>query len=318
MGEVMQVILLSEKTGKTRTLTIMPRHWALAAALAILTLLFASAFFSWVSVQLRLPILQDLILQSQAKAYRESQAVIHNNLQFMATRIGELQAQLQQINSTSERLSTMANPEKPTSVRNKPAGQGGPMIEFIPSVDNLQREIDRLAGNVEHSHEQITLLEASMMSQRVLRRFLPTTVPVKNATLGSDYGFRMDPFNGRRSIHEGLDFTAAIGTPVYAAANGIVVGNNFHGEYGNLIVIDHGLDLVTRYAHLSRTNVNIGQQVKQGQLLGAVGNTGRSSGAHLHFEVRSAGVALNPSVFLNQQANLERGQARGIPKRLLN
>lgn len=314
----MQVILLSEKTGKTHTLTIMPRHWALAAALAILVLFFASAFFSWVSVQLRLPILQDLILQSQAKAYRESQAVIHNNLQLMATRLGELQAQLQQINHTSERLSTMANPEKPPPSAKKPGGQGGPMVEFVPTVDNLQREINRLTIHVEQSHEQVTLLESAMLTQRVLRRFLPTTTPVKGAVLGSDYGFRLDPFNGRRSIHEGLDFTASVGTPVYAAANGIVVGNNYHSEYGNLIVVDHGMDLVTRYAHLSRTHVNIGQQVKQGQLLGSVGNTGRSSGAHLHFEVRSAGVALNPSVFLNQQTNLERGQARGIPKRLLN
>ena len=314
----MQVILLSEKTGKTRTLNIMPRHWVLAAALAIFLLFFASAFFSWVSVQLRLPILQDLILQSQAKAYRESQAIIHNNLQLMATRLGELQAQIQQINNTSERLSNIAHPEKPHFSNSKPAGQGGPMVEFVPTVDNLQREINRLAINVEHSHEQVTLLESAMMAQRVLRRFLPTTTPVKNASLGSDYGFRIDPFNGRRCIHEGLDFTAAVGTPVYAAANGIVVGNNFHSEYGNLIVIDHGMDLVTRYAHLSRTSVSIGQQVKQGQPLGAVGNTGRSSGAHLHFEVRSQGVALNPSVFLNQQTNLERGLARGIPKRLLN
>jgi murein DD-endopeptidase MepM/ murein hydrolase activator NlpD len=314
----MQVILLSEKTGRTRTLSIMPRHWVIAVVGIIIVLLFASAFFSWISVQLRLPILQDLILQSQAKAFRESQTAIHNNLQLMATRIGELQAQIQQINNTSERLSNIANPDKNVKSEKAAHGQGGPQIAYLATPDNLQREIDRLAASVEASGEKITLLESAMMGQRVLRRFLPTTVPVKNATMGSDFGFRLDPFNGRRSIHEGLDFTAGIGSPVLAAANGIVVGNNFHSEYGNLIVIDHGMDLVTRYAHLSKTNVKLGQTVKQGQLIGAVGNTGRSSGAHLHFEVRSAGVALNPSVFLSQQSNLERGQARGIPKRLLN
>ncbi len=311
----MQVILISENTGKTRTFNIMPRHWLIAVGVAVFVLLFASAFFSWLSVQLRLPVLQDLVLQTQAQAYRESQTVIHNNLQLMASKLGELQAQVQELSNIGERISNMTN--APVT-RNKP-GQGGPMVEFVPTINNLQREIDRFAQDVERHSEDLTLLESSLVEQRVLRRFLPTSLPIASAPLGSPFGFRVDPFNNRRAMHEGLDFTVGVGTPVYAAANGIVVGTNYHGEYGNLIVIDHGLDLVTRYAHLSRTHVNIGQAVRQGQMIGASGNSGRSSGPHLHFEVRSRGVALNPLAFLKQQSPVNPGNiAQQNTRRLFN
>lgn len=298
----MQVVLISKKTGKTRTFNIMPRHWAISGLVVLFLLFFGSAFFSWLSVQLRLPLIQDLVFQAQARVAEESQQTVHNNLQLMAARLGELQAQLQEVKNVGERLSTMAPSGQP--VRKKPDGQGGPYLPIKLTEDNLRREIEFLARDIERRGEEMSLLESKMVEQRVLSRFLPTSLPVSAAVLGSGFGFRLDPFNNHRSMHEGLDFTANVGTPVAAAAGGVVVGANYHREYGNLIVIDHGMDLVTRYAHLSRMDVAVGQQVKQGQRIGAVGNTGRSTGAHLHFEVRAQGVPLNPANFLRQQDHL--------------
>ena len=129
---------------------------------------------------------------------------------------------------------------------------------------------------------------------------LPTTLPVKDAALGSFFGYRTDPFAGLRSMHEGLDFSAEPGTPVVAAADGVVLAASFHPEYGNLVEVDHGQGLTTRYAHLSRMDVTPGALVKGGSRIGAVGNTGRSTGPHLHFEVRQFGVARDPAPFLRQ------------------
>lgn len=308
MGEYVQIVLISKSTGKTRSLNIMPRHWWIAGVMLVTALFFSSAFFSWVSVQLRLPLLQQLMLQTQMQAYRESQTVIHNNLQLMATRLGELQAQLTELNGTGERLYGMLNPgqaRKRSEEANKvSAGQGGPWRDFVPTEKNLKEEIERLGKQVDESRENIVLLESSIVEQRVLQRFLPTVRPVANYALGSAFGFRLDPISGLRAMHEGLDMVASVGTPVVAAAAGVVVGANWHPEYGQLLVVDHGMDLVTRYAHLSRMSVSVGQLVRQGQIIGAVGNTGRSTGPHLHFEVRSQGVVLNPATFLEQKTNL--------------
>lgn len=294
----MQVVLISKKTGKTRTFDIMPRHWVFSGCLVLFLLFFGSAFFSWLSVHLRLPLIQDLVFQAQARVAEESQQAVQNNLQLMAARLGELQAQLQEVKNIGERLSTSIPPSQ--SARKKPDGQGGPYLPAPLTEELLHQEIEFLARDIERRNEQLSLLESKVVEERVLSRFLPTTLPVNALAMGSGFGFRIDPFNNHRSMHEGLDFTANIGTPVVAAAGGIVVGANYHKEYGNLVVIDHGVDLVTRYAHLSRMDVAIGQQVKQGQRIGAVGNTGRSTGAHLHFEVRSQGVPLNPANFLRQ------------------
>jgi murein DD-endopeptidase MepM/ murein hydrolase activator NlpD len=125
-------------------------------------------------------------------------------------------------------------------------------------------------------------------------------LPVKDAFLGSSFGQRSDPFLGQRAMHEGIDFNAERGTPVFAAADGVVVSAGWHSDFGNLVELDHGAGLTTRYAHLSRMHVKPGSLVSRDEQIGAVGSTGRSTGAHLHFEVRKRGVAQNPAQFLKQ------------------
>jgi len=144
------------------------------------------------------------------------------------------------------------------------------------------------------------VLESRLLDKRVRDRLLPTSLPVKEAELGSSFGVRNDPIAGLRAMHEGIDFNAEVGTPVLAAADGVVLAAAFHPEFGNVIDIDHGEGLLSRYAHLSRMDVKAGALLKRGELIGAVGTTGRSTGPHLHFEVRQQGVAQNPALFLKK------------------
>lgn len=296
----MQIILVSRHLKAARTITIMPRH--VAAVLAVvLTLVFStSAVFSWLSVHFRLPLVEDLMLSLQKQESQRSRAYVSNNLQLMATRLGELQARVLQLDALSERVATLSGVKREAAPARPVGGQGGPYLPAPMTEDELQREIDRLTARIERKTDEFAVLESRLLEKKVRDRLLPTTLPVKDAALGSSFGFRSDPIAGLRAMHEGLDFTADTGTPVVAAADGVILSAGYHPDFGNVIDIDHGDGLSSRYAHLSRMDAKPGSLVKRGELIGAVGTTGRSTGSHLHFEVRMLGVAQDPALFLKK------------------
>ena len=146
--------------------------------------------------------------------------------------------------------------------------------------------------------DQLGVLEALLVADSANRKFLPTLAPIVDGWFSSNFGYRIDPFTGLQSFHEGIDFPTNIGTPIVAAASGKVVYAGWHPQYGKMVDIDHGNGLVSRYAHASQVFVNEGDLVVRGQRVAAVGSTGRSTGPHLHFEVRLNGVPQNPARFL--------------------
>jgi murein DD-endopeptidase MepM/ murein hydrolase activator NlpD len=178
------------------------------------------------------------------------------------------------------------------------------------SPTDLQRAVDALANQVEAKSDAISLIESQMLEDRLRKSMLPTSLPVEAQWNASTYGWRVDPFTGERAMHEGVDIVAPIGTKIRAAAAGVVVSTERHPQYGNLVEIDHGKDLTTRYAHSSRILVKVGQLVKRGQPVAEVGTTGRSTGPHLHFEVRIRGLAQNPDRFLRLAQNAQKPFAR--------
>jgi len=131
---------------------------------------------------------------------------------------------------------------------------------------------------------------------------IPSIQPIAKFTFTSAYGVRSDPFQGSAAMHAGIDLASPTGTPIYATADGIVDRAEWAGGYGNLVEIDHGKGVATRYGHMSRIAAHSGERVKRGDLIGYVGSTGRSTGSHLHYEVRIDGRAVNPVPFL-QSAN---------------
>jgi len=137
-------------------------------------------------------------------------------------------------------------------------------------------------------------------------------VPYRKPVIGeveftSGFGIRNDPFLGRPAMHTGLDFRAGSGDPVRATANGKVVSSGWTGGYGRMVEIDHGNGLSTRYGHLSEIGVKVGDQIRIGQVIGAVGSTGRSTGPHLHYETRIDGEAVDPQKFLRAGVRLSAG-----------
>ena len=169
-------------------------------------------------------------------------------------------------------------------------GLGGP---FVPAtgLDGAAAGADPKFAELFVNWQRVEQLEDAMAS-------LPSFVPAKSYTLTSSYGFRYDPFHGRGAQHAGLDMAGAHGEPIYAAAAGRVVRAERYGAYGNTVDIDHGRGILTRYAHLSSIAVSVGDRVQMGQRIAGMGSTGRSTGTHLHYEVRIDGQPVNPRPFI--------------------
>jgi murein DD-endopeptidase MepM/ murein hydrolase activator NlpD len=141
---------------------------------------------------------------------------------------------------------------------------------------------------------------------------IPSVHPVERLEFTSNFGIRSDPFTHGARMHAGVDIRGPVGTPVYATADGIVDRAERAGGYGNLVELDHGKGIQTRYGHLSRILVEAGTQVKRGQLIALMGSTGRSTGSHLHYEVRIDGKAVNPAPFLTTADYLQAAHAASV------
>ena len=227
---------------------------------------------------------------------------LQQNLNSMAMKLGEMQAHLTRMDALGERLSALAG-IKPQEFRAAEApGLGGTAPTLLPpqnlSLGEFSEKLLVLARQVESRNDMLGVLEAQLFEQAVKKKMIPTMMPVRAPYNASSFGRRIDPFNGQWAMHEGIDFIADYGSPIVAAAGGVVIFAGFHPQYGYMIDIDHGNDLVTRYAHTSKIVVREGDLVQRGKKIGEVGTTGRSTGPHLHFEVRFRGAAQNPAKFL--------------------
>lgn len=177
---------------------------------------------------------------------------------------------------------------------------GGPFIPFFGSKDKDVRDprFIRLAASLERMGSMERALQG-----------IPSSLPAAVISMSSDFGYRRDPFTGAAAMHAGIDFKGPIGTPVMAAADGVVSYAGVHSGYGNCVEITHANGLVTRYAHLSSFSVTLGQKVARGVQIARMGSSGRSTGPHLHFEVRLDGQAINPLKFLEANPNVLKVQA---------
>jgi len=304
------IILVSDRLATARSINITLRHVFVLFVGFGLLVISVSSLFSYVTVRhaadIHLPFLQNILVSSRKEESQKSQDFMRENLNAMAIRLGQMQAQLMRLDTLGERLGQISGIKPQETKPVEKPGQGGPLIMPTKplSPEELKQQLELLSRQVESKNDYLSLIESEMMDERVKKNLLPTSLPVRSAWNASGFGARIDPFTGERAMHEGVDFQGPVGTPIFAAAGGIVVSSEGHPQYGNLIEIDHGGDLVTRYAHASKLLVKIGQLVKRGQKVAEIGTTGRSTGPHLHFEVRYKGVAQNPNRFLQnaQQA----------------
>ncbi|MBE0621104.1 MAG: M23 family metallopeptidase [Burkholderiales bacterium] len=300
----MQLILISNRLRTTKSLVLSARQLTFGAVSAALFVLFAATALTFFALQQiggsDGAAVQDLLPSSARQPHLLTRS-LSAKLDTMATKIGRMQAQTTILDLQSAALAARAG-IKPHEFRLETLpGQGGPIpaaSSKMLSMDDVEHVLDRMAVQIGNHADTLDVLESRVLDYTGQEQLLPRILPVRNPQIGSGFGMRTDPFTGQPAMHEGLDLVADVGTPIMAAGGGIVVFSGFHREFGNLVVIDHGNGVITRYGHCSRLDVKEGDVVLRGQVIAAVGDTGHATGPHLHFEVRYKGVAQNPSKFL--------------------
>jgi len=300
----MHIILVSDRLTKTRSVTVTARHLAGAAVALIALVLALSSGLLYVTIrhaaEIKLPLLESLVMAAQEQRARQTETFLRQNLNVMAVKLGEMQAQLMRLEALGERVSGLAGIKTQEFNFLAPPGRGGAPVagDRALSMADFQVLLENIARQVEQRADYLNVIETELMDSKLRDKMMPTIQPVNVAYNASGFGWRIDPFNGRQAMHEGIDFIAPTGSPIVAAAGGVVISSEWHHAFGNLIEVDHGNDIVTRYAHASKVYVQVGDIVKRSQHIADVGTTGRSTGAHLHFEVQVKGTPQNPAKFL--------------------
>ena len=302
----MNIILVSGHLAKARTITLGTKHIAGATVGVLLAVVGIAGALNFMMLRYAselhfMPYLKNQVLSIQQTQQSENESYMRDNLNAMAQRLGQMQAQLLRLDTLGERLAKLAGFKPQEFQFNEAPGRGG-APSSVPSRDStlgdLSQQVDQLTRQVDDRGDKLSILESLLTIESARKKLIPTMMPVIGGAYNSNFGWRIDPFNGQHSYHEGIDFAGSEGTPILAAAGGIVVYAEYHAAYGNMVEVDHGNELITRYAHASRLHVKVGNMVLRGAKIAEVGSTGRSTGTHLHFEVRQRGVAVNPTQFL--------------------
>lgn len=316
----MQIIVLHSRFTAAKSVTLTHRHFAFALILLFAVITSSVALLYYLTLRhagdIKLPFMRDMLASATQNDTSKKDKYVKENLAAMAMKLGEMQAQLMRLDALGERVQGLAGvkPEE-FNFKERP-GRGGAEPDANHrahdlSMNEFQGALDSLAKDVEHRADYMNVVETTLMSYKIKSRLLPTIQPVNVAYNASGFGWRLDPFTGRSAFHEGIDFASPVGTTISAAAGGVVIAAEYHHDFGNMLEIDHGNDIVTRYAHASKLLVKVGDIVRRGQHVADIGSTGRSTGAHLHFEVLVRGIAQNPHKFLSAGGDQARLAAIG-------
>jgi murein DD-endopeptidase MepM/ murein hydrolase activator NlpD len=248
-----------------------------------------------------LPDLAVAKLEEELSAQREELAGIEReaskNLDAMAVRMGQLNAHIIRLDALGRRLVTMADLEEGEFDFSEAPPQGGPDTDLPgPSAESreLSAMLDELALKIDDRAAQLDVLERVLSRREISAEQNPEGRPIRSGWLSSYYGKRADPFTGKPKFHHGVDFAGTAGSEVLAVAAGVVTYSGDRYSYGNMVEVNHGNGLITRYGHAEETLVEIGQTVEKGQPIALMGSTGRSTGPHVHFEVLKNGRKVNP------------------------
>ena len=305
----MQIIVMHPRFTRAKSIKITQKHVYLL--LVCLTILIVASSFLFSLLCLRLAGYSETIRNLLPAEFsvldnNSQEKYMKQNLAKMAIKLGEMQAQVMQLDALGERVQGLAGvkPEEFNFKGVPPRGGMAPSADaHLLNMSEFQTALDALSVDLNRRADYLNVVETTLMEYKVKSRLLPTTQPVNVPFNSSTFGWRLDPFTGQNAFHEGIDFPASVGTHIVAAAGGVVITAEYHPQFGNVLEIDHGNDLVTRYGHCSRILAKVGDIVKRGQYVADIGTSGRSTGAHLHFEVLLKGRPQNPNKFLTAGAN---------------
>lgn len=307
----MNIILVSNRYAKARSITLTRVHLVALAILA--TVLFVAAVLSaqYAIVRFQPGLmgneLRSWLASAQQDEQQKQQAYLRKSMDTLAMRLGQMQAQLQRLDGLGARLAKMSGMKPGEFSFGQPPAQGGPYLPAVlnqeMSLQTMERQMADLTSLLSDRSDKLVALETLLMQDKLSKKLLPSIPPITVGWYSSNFGWRTDPFTGRSAMHEGVDYMVPSGTSIRASAGGMVVYADMHPQYGNMVEIDHGNQVITRYAHCSKLLVKVGQMVRRGKEIALSGSTGRSTGPHLHFEVRYKGMAQNPVRFLEEAAS---------------
>lgn len=306
----MNIILVSNRLAKTRSVSLNGIHLLAAAAIFLVLFIMAVLAAEYAIVRFQPGKISNemraWLASAQNHEQQKQQAYLRESLDTMAISLGQMQARLLRLDTLGSRLVKVAGMKPHEIDFSKIPAQGGayvPAGQQDVTLDSMNQQLGSLSALLTDRGDKLAALETLLQQDRLRKKMLNTIQPVSSGWYSSNFGWRIDPFTGQSAMHEGVDYVVPQGTPIQAAASGIVVYAALHPQFGNLVEIDHGNDILTRYAHASKLMAEVGQVVKRGQLIALVGSTGRSTGNHLHFEVRFKGLAQNPVRFLQSNAS---------------
>ena len=303
------IFIVPDRDGVSRRFRISQKLIYALALMGIASLGFISAFL------IHYVYVVDEVFE--ANALRRHNSALVAELGSLKTEVENMETTLSGLNKLDEKLRSMTSlaediggmavgPLASQKGAGGPAGQGGFASELPLSNDVamyqlstalMESRVQGLSQQAEQQLVSLTDLVSFFEAQEKVLAHTPSLWPIRG-WMTSRFGVRSDPYTGEKSMHNGVDLAAPSGTKVVAPAEGIVIFAGDRGAYGQMIAIEHGMGMVTHYGHLSKSFVRVGDEVERGQHIGAVGNTGRSTGPHLHYEVRVDGVPVNPEQYV--------------------
>jgi murein DD-endopeptidase MepM/ murein hydrolase activator NlpD len=301
----MQIFWVSGAVGKIHRVNLTLKHLLFGIFGFALTLILSGVFLQYMGFQMAIEYNPQLArklgnvhtaveLENLNSFYRQKLNEIENQVSTYQIKINELQI-------SNQKLLVLATPPLVQKDKPKQSSMGGPFISPSRSTSNpsLMNALQDSLHDMKHNNDHLSKLSAYWFDQLTWLDTKPTGVPISDRlSISSGFGRRLDPFKNTWSEHFGLDFQAPQGTAILSSGTGLVSRAHRDPFYGNLLVVDHGAGLQTRYAHASELLVVEGQKVKRGQVIAKVGSTGRATGPHLHFEVLKDGRLIDPSLVL--------------------
>lgn len=308
----MNIILVGNRHGKCRTVSI-NAPVAVGLVFAVTVLL---ALAGWSGYQFALeqadaakPAEAELVAEWRSKLteQKDELAQIERNVQqqvdALTLRLGEMQGRLLRLDALGQRFVESGLVASDEFDFDQPAAVGGPedgLDGDSYTAPELTGMIDQLAKRIEDREQQLRMLDMVTSRQKLEKELYVQGRPITWGWLSSKYGYRSDPFNGKRTWHAGVDLAGKEGSDIISVAGGVVTYADERYGYGNLVEVDHGDGLLTRYAHAKTIKVNVGDVVQKGQVLALMGSTGRSTGPHVHFEVIRNGKSENPETYIKR------------------
>jgi murein DD-endopeptidase MepM/ murein hydrolase activator NlpD len=310
----MNVVIFGKGFGRPRQLNLSGKA-AITLGLVITGMISAAGFYSgyWysartgsgVSVSEVGSLTEEIDFQRQAIATTRQQT--EDTLDALAIRIGQMNARIIRLDALGRRLTGMAGLEQGEFDFDTEPGIGGPeepnLAGSAVAVPEVLAAMQGLDQQLVDREAQLGVLESMLMNQKLSERVYPKGRPVKSGWMSSYFGRRTDPFTGKPANHRGVDFAGKLGSEVIAVADGVVTWSSSRYGFGKLVEINHGNGYATRYAHNSENLVAVGEEVRKGQTVALMGDTGRATGPNLHFEVLHRGHRVNPVKFIRQGAN---------------